>query len=164
MKFRKLRIAWSVFWGLACVLLIVLWVRSYWRLDILDYKSARTMTRVISFRGSVGFTFANFSSPFSPEFRGSEFTTGTAQGSNVSYNDSAGNPLPSFLGFKLDWRSIPVAGTMMTTVVFPYWFPVYIAAGSAATPWLRRRFSLRTLLIATTLVAVALGMAFWTSR
>src|SRR6476619_2972176 len=29
MRFRKLRIAWSVFWGLACVLLIVLWVRSY---------------------------------------------------------------------------------------------------------------------------------------
>src|SRR4051812_10657627 len=28
MRFRKLRTAWSVFWGLACVLLIVLWVRS----------------------------------------------------------------------------------------------------------------------------------------
>jgi hypothetical protein len=31
MRFRKLRIAWSVFWGIACVLLIVLWVRSYSR-------------------------------------------------------------------------------------------------------------------------------------
>ena len=31
MKFRKLRIAWSVVWGVAAVLLIVLWVRSYWR-------------------------------------------------------------------------------------------------------------------------------------
>ena len=30
MRFRKLRIAWSVTWGIACVLLIVLWVRSYW--------------------------------------------------------------------------------------------------------------------------------------
>jgi hypothetical protein len=30
MRFRKLRIAWSVFWGLNGVLLIVLWVRSYW--------------------------------------------------------------------------------------------------------------------------------------
>jgi hypothetical protein len=29
MRFRKLRIAWSVGWGIACVLLIVLWVRSY---------------------------------------------------------------------------------------------------------------------------------------
>ena len=30
MRFRKLRIAWSVVCGIACVLLIVLWVRSYW--------------------------------------------------------------------------------------------------------------------------------------
>src|SRR5436305_1251070 len=28
MKFRKLRIAWSIFWGLACVLLVVACVRS----------------------------------------------------------------------------------------------------------------------------------------
>jgi len=40
MRFRKLRIAWSVVWGLAAVLLIALWVRSYsgyanidWNLD-----------------------------------------------------------------------------------------------------------------------------------
>ena len=29
MKYRKLRIAWSVTWGVAAVLLIALWVRSY---------------------------------------------------------------------------------------------------------------------------------------
>jgi hypothetical protein len=29
MRFRKLRNAWSVAWGIACVLLVVLWVRSY---------------------------------------------------------------------------------------------------------------------------------------
>ena len=31
MRFRKLRIAWSVICSIACVLLIALWVRSYWR-------------------------------------------------------------------------------------------------------------------------------------
>ena len=30
MKFKKLRIAWSVVCGIACMLLIVLWVWSYW--------------------------------------------------------------------------------------------------------------------------------------
>ena len=30
---RKVRIAFSVVCGIVCVLLIVLWVRSYWRLD-----------------------------------------------------------------------------------------------------------------------------------
>ena len=33
MRYRKLRIAWSVVWGLAAVLLIVLWVRSCYTSD-----------------------------------------------------------------------------------------------------------------------------------
>jgi hypothetical protein len=33
MRFRKLRIAWSVVWGVVAMLLIVLWVRSYWWMD-----------------------------------------------------------------------------------------------------------------------------------
>src|SRR5437868_3446581 len=31
MRFRKLRIAWSVVWGLVCVLLIAWWISSYYR-------------------------------------------------------------------------------------------------------------------------------------
>src|SRR5947207_15784433 len=38
MRFRKLRIAWSVICGLACVLTLVLWVRSYWYLDMLKAR------------------------------------------------------------------------------------------------------------------------------
>src|SRR5690242_21864416 len=34
MRFRKLRIAWSVFWGLAAALLITFWARSYWWIDM----------------------------------------------------------------------------------------------------------------------------------
>jgi hypothetical protein len=33
MRYLKLRIAWSAFCCIACVLLIVLWVRSYWQRD-----------------------------------------------------------------------------------------------------------------------------------
>jgi hypothetical protein len=40
---------------------------------------------------------------------------------------------------------------------FPFWFPVVITMALAAAPWLRWRFSLRTLLVATTLVAVGMG-------
>src|SRR3954470_13955494 len=40
MRFRKLRIAWSVVCGIACVLLIVLWVRSYTQLDIVTYRAS----------------------------------------------------------------------------------------------------------------------------
>jgi hypothetical protein len=35
MRFRKLRIAWSVLCAIACVLLIALWLWSYWRKDTL---------------------------------------------------------------------------------------------------------------------------------
>ena len=34
MRYRKLRIAWSVAWGLLAVILIALWVRSYWWMDV----------------------------------------------------------------------------------------------------------------------------------
>src|SRR5438105_1666000 len=44
MRFRKLRIAWSVFWGLAAVLLIALWVRSYWILNSLDVSGGHRFT------------------------------------------------------------------------------------------------------------------------
>ena len=40
----------------------------------------------------------------------------------------------------------------------PIWFAALLAAAVAAAPFLQWRFSLRTLLIATTLVAVGLGI------
>ena len=33
MKHRKLRIAWSVAWGVLASMLIVLWLDSYWHLE-----------------------------------------------------------------------------------------------------------------------------------
>jgi len=42
----------------------------------------------------------------------------------------------------------------------PFWVPVLVTAALATVPWFHwsKRFSLRTLLIATTLVAVVLGI------
>jgi hypothetical protein len=39
MKHRKLRIAWSVAWGIAAVLLIVLWARTYQHVDMLSVSA-----------------------------------------------------------------------------------------------------------------------------
>jgi hypothetical protein len=41
----------------------------------------------------------------------------------------------------------------------PYWTLAALSAGLATVPWIPRRFSLRMLLLATTLVAVVLGLA-----
>src|SRR3954451_17185227 len=53
MRFRKLRIAWSVFWGLAAVLLIVLWVRSFWYADHADYILSGDLYGIESACGSL---------------------------------------------------------------------------------------------------------------
>src|SRR3954471_1179816 len=47
MTYRKLRIAFSVTCGLACVLLVVLWVRSYWSSDKLYLRMSTTRNVVI---------------------------------------------------------------------------------------------------------------------
>ena len=50
----------------------------------------------------------------------------------------------------------------------PFWllmtFAVVVASLPAATPWFSLHFSLRTLLIATTLVAVGLGLIAWLTK
>src|SRR6476620_3231066 len=55
MRHRKLRVAWSVVWGVVAVLLVVLWVRSYWQADAFGFYSD-TRSRVLealSFGGSI---------------------------------------------------------------------------------------------------------------
>jgi hypothetical protein len=49
-------------------------------------------------------------------------------------------------------------------VCIPDWLLIFISIAFAAAPWIRWRFSLRTLLIATTLVAVVLGLVVWMSQ
>jgi hypothetical protein len=50
--------------------------------------------------------------------------------------------------------------TFSRGVIIPYWAPIAFFASLGATPWVKwsKRFSLRTLVIATTLVAVMLGV------
>jgi hypothetical protein len=50
------------------------------------------------------------------------------------------------------------------TVIFPHWFAVALVGVVSVAPWLRWRFSLRTLLIATTLVAAATGTIIYLAR
>src|SRR6266850_7721836 len=55
MRFRKLRIAFSATCLIACVLLIVLWVRSYWCVDVVSgYHSKLLVFGLGSERGNVG--------------------------------------------------------------------------------------------------------------
>jgi hypothetical protein len=59
------------------------------------------------------------------------------------------------------------SGGIISLLFLPYW-PVVLLASTLAVlgvlPWLRWRFSLRTLLIATTLVALVLGAIVYAVR
>jgi hypothetical protein len=147
LRFRRLRIAWSVFSGLACVLLMVLWVRSYSvRHDVYHLGTAK-ITGLNADCG--GFSFYTGVRPF----------YGTLKPAATEPVWQHGSCKPSSIASGFQWKK-----TRLTTISVPAWFPVLLSATFPALPWIRHpkwRFSLRTLIIATTLVAVVLGLAVY---
>ncbi len=153
MKHRKLRIAWSVAWGVAAVVLVVLWVRSYWRADgAFGRAYQQTSLSISSIRGKLLIETIQ-----SPIIIGWKFLSFPSE----SKDD------PSFwakthFGFGILDR--PLLGRIY---IFPHASLLVLFAAFTTAPWLpwwRRptgRFSLRTLLIATTLVAFGLGLIVW---
>jgi hypothetical protein len=61
--------------------------------------------------------------------------------------------------FKGRWFDFKFWSRRCWFVQAPNWFPVIVATTLAAIPWITWRFSLRTLVFATTLMAVVLGLA-----
>jgi hypothetical protein len=156
---RSLQIAISVVCGIACVLLIALWVRSYWWWDTAYFPlTTQKMVTVHSKEGSLGV------SSYSPSillnrrpWRSGIVLTGW--GYWCSALSQPRNTNARMFGGGSD--------QYYTHVRFPHWFPILlftISAAFAGFPWIRWRFSLRTLLIATTLVAVVLGLIAWIQR
>jgi hypothetical protein len=150
MRFRKLRIAWSVGCGIACVLLIVLWVRSYWWQDILR-KGIPAISNSGFYSGlgtlKIGFRWQPLDPIFQPPptLETHPFT-------------------PALLAKVAGTGGFGTHRTRSTlTIRFPHWFAVFVIGVVAAVPWVRR-FTLRTLLIATTLAAMVLGLIAYASR
>jgi hypothetical protein len=139
---RYLRIAVSAACLIACVLLTTLWVRSYWWFDSLDTGKTPVGWSVDTFQGQFPIQRQQLSSNPYWDFRSDPVL--------VKHTDEG----PSFLGFYLD-------GSLSDWVVFvPFWFPVLVTAILgilAALPWIRWRFSLRTLFVTTTLVGTLPG-------
>jgi hypothetical protein len=147
MKYRKLRIAWSVAWGLVAVLLCVLWVRSYSYWDglhaghqsIIDSWDGRVWV-ICKIRNS---NFGWLSQTTERQLRLTEMTAEEL------------HAWPHFKFALVNGRP---------AICLPHCLIVVLGVTLAALPWLRPRFSLRTLLIATTLVAVVLCIIVWMSR
>ncbi len=151
MRSHKLRITWSVACGIATVLLVVLWVRSYWRYD--------WISRQLAFDHNLN--FASHSGELSLQ-KGIEY------GSNIrrkpgsylygsdDFIETRQRTFPLRFEFTRDYD--------YPTIVVPNWFVASLVAAAATVPWIRWRFGLRTLLIATTLVAVILGTIVYAAK
>jgi hypothetical protein len=135
MKFRKLRIAWSVGCGILCLLLIILWVRSYSHSDELTG----------TFGNHLGFVIQS---------EQGQMRYGKPWDEKPSWNFDS-SPLGD---------DYPPSFPPMGGFDWPLWLAVLLTGTLIVIPWLRWRFTLRTLLIATTLVAVVLGLIVWLSR
>jgi hypothetical protein len=139
-RFRKLRIASSAACGIFCSLLILLWVRSYWQCDRFDMQwgNASHVLGAVSRRGLLAIGEGHATTPLEERFAIS--STSVRAAAELETNA---------IGFR--GRRFGVGNWFLT---MPYWFPALLLVVAAALPW--KHFSLRTLLIAVTLVAAIL--------
>jgi hypothetical protein len=148
MRFPKLRIAWSVRWGVACVLVVVLWVRSYKRADSLGISRVHVLT---SIRGGI--------------YVGGQTSVSRHDLDDLEFHWCINNQvhLLSATVKKLVLVNNPVTRYNVhpfgSYVAVPYWLATCLVVILSAAPWIRRRFSLRTLLIATTSIALVLALS-----
>jgi hypothetical protein len=140
---RKLRIAVSVFFGLLTVALCVLWVRSFWRMDLFS-RFDTYATTIYSNDGVVGLTH-QYSQPV-------DYVRPMAKSWRVVSTNADGRYPKDF------WKSTQ----HHFVITAPHLVLALVPATIAISPWVR--FSLRTLLIAMTWVAVLLGLAAWARR
>jgi ABC-type maltose transport system permease subunit len=137
MRFRKLRIVWSIGCGIICLLLIVLWVRSYWLEDIFIAQQSSQ-------------SYAGIDSSNARIIVGTTSEVGLPLWAWVVEPNR--HPVKYVPWFEVSYR------TNSCEIYTPTWLLVILTASVAAVPWKRWRFTLRTLLIATTLIAVVLGL------
>jgi hypothetical protein len=163
MRFRKLRIAWSVAWGVVTLLLCSPWVRSYVGGEYFYWiyafrRSAVVGTaqgRVVVYSGE--FTIGPESSRLQ-RLRESTFF--------VAVRDSVASPLLNSASYRPIRTAALSRGSALEdrAVVISLWLPVLVTAVLVAIAWRHWRFSLRTFLIATTAAAMALGLAVYGAR
>jgi hypothetical protein len=120
----------------ACVLLVALWVRSYWIFSETKWVLTSQSIDFRSYHGEFGVTVFYRNRVFERTF-GRVWGVGT-------------------------WHSFEKGWQAGTYFYWPVLLSLFVAA-SAWFPW-SKRFRLRTLLIAMTLVAVALGAMVYAVR
>jgi len=157
------RIAMSLFFGLLAVALCVLWVRSHhWARDAIQRVPVVGGIHFISSQGSVSVEAQRLpkNPPKTFSWNQSIKVLSKSELAEV-FSTHTGSLAPDYSGFQFRFRS----GADWKFSV-PYWLLALVSGMLATVLGLRinYRFSLRTLLIATTLLAVMLGVVVWAGR
>ena len=146
---RCTRILISLLFFIACIVYTALWVRSYRTRDLIwMHYSGDNLIRMVSVEGRVVLSIKTYQGT-----RRSLQRYRSRAGIGTDYKDDFGKTPNSWWFQILRWQS------GLTEIHIPLWFPVLSAAILSAVVTPIRRFSLRALLIVTTLVAVILGIA-----
>jgi hypothetical protein len=149
---RKLRITFSVVCGISCLLLIALWVRTAdngsnfqepW-CEVRDFAVYSTDGIIWAVKAR----FVEYSPP--TDVFVSYYIPPRFQSTPDGYANTA---IHKGRGFDAQFWS-----RWCWFVQVPNWFPIVLAVAFGAAPWITYRFSLRTLLIAMTLMAVVLEL------
>jgi hypothetical protein len=154
---RNLRLAFSAMCGIACLILVVLWVRSYSALE-------SWMGRSLHMQSAHGKLIV-FTLPVSQK--------ALLRKVNPGFNGYSKVPFDQFK--PSTELSVAISGSQAFSARYydvkhictiPFWTAVLFSAVLPIPSWTKWkwRFSLRTLLIATTLVAVGLGAVVCASR
>jgi hypothetical protein len=154
---RYLRIAVTALSLTACVLLLALWALSYIWYTTVWCGTRHTSVFVQSLRGE--YQLGLVSNPYEYDLPNVGIRFNRVSG---EYSDNSDVREFNWGGF---WMTLDIPdgyypGVRHSFIGCRHWLLVIVFAALAAAPWIRwsMRFSLRTLLIATTLVAVGLGI------
>src|SRR5256885_1076167 len=139
MRFRKLRIAWSVLWGSVAVLLIVLWVRSYWLVETIRLPTTgRNQLEIGSLTGWLLIGMPHDPMPIRDSTRGV-----TAWSTYHRRVDDLHDVLASGSFMVKEGERLPpvdLRAEFPNHIFLPYWLPVLVAIALTGAPWLRWRF------------------------
>lgn len=142
---RYLRIAFAALCGFACLLLLAWWARSYWRSDHLSGPILWTH----------GFSFTSVNGRFMVGGADEEDPITDWDYGSFKVDDRYGlGQMAQFLGPVFAFHPSEEEGAY---VHVPHWFPALIAGSIAFVFAKRRRYSLRTVLIVTALIALGMG-------
>ena len=161
----SLRITWTAFWGVAAVAALIFWCRSFKWQDVVNIRIVGGS--YFNFISNDALTLGVQNALTDPQIKDIFPTSRWTMVSDIYVTDDPAilalmpPPRPHW-GFTYSGAPYPYLG-----ITTPHWFQTCIAAALAIAPWrrsLRCRFSLRTLLIAITLIALGLGTIIWFTR